>query len=883
MPGLSVENLETGEVLTRFVPTLRTHCLGHDGLYLLPVELITRLDLSPEVKRLFNVYYDYEKHSDEAVYVNDEEYARLAEHSALTRAVVDAKRFYDALASDKSNLFGQLNELCRQLYINAAYGGRGSEADAALGAYAAIGAFGDYYRQLGADEKVKIPLSLKKQIERFFDIATTRDKDKTAAQLIETCIANQRIGLLGAMLGHERLLSEIGITGDHKVTLLESSRKQFEVAKSELEKALTDESYPEGQDHLGVNKKLLDALGIKPAMHSLRDLDLFKTLNSAEIIEICSDAKLRKQVTTQLAALENLVIFIMELAPDKVSVFLDVMKNELKRAFVNTPDDLTALLISLDIEKFKKVLMVDEFFTSVLVDNGLKNFLNKLTNEQERVVFKVWCSNKKTALAMVKQNSRALIYVPQDLAGYHEIALAAVLHNSYAFEYVPKDLAGYREIALAAIKQNGFAIRHVSHDIIGYNELVLYALEREALAIKYLPHDVEGYREIALEAVKREALALAYLPHDVEGYREIALEAVKRKGMALKSVPQDLAGYHEIALAAVMQNGFALHFIPQDLPDYQEIAIAAVTQDSSVLHLIPKNQVGYYEIVLAVVKQNDYVLYHIREDLPGYHEIALEAVKRKGMALQHFSEEIPGYHEIALVAVKQNGLALRFVRNHVPGYYEIALASVKQNGLALRWSRKDLPGYYEIALAAVKQNGLALEFVPKDIEGYREIALAAVNQNALAIYYVPLYTAGYREIAFAASRIGDIVQQSVYPCNEGYKYFRMFKDSLFGSKSHLNTSQIERIDALIATLKGEIDAASHGGVINDRRKEHIGALTELKELSITMEVVVALEQIKADPRFEQVMNGTGSRTCRLLNEIQEESGDSRPSPPGNIT
>ncbi len=412
MPSASIISIaDDYPDLTDLRLTLQTHILGKDGLYLVPIKQLTRLDLSPGIQRLNNLYFDVFKHSPEDAHISSEEFTRLIEHSHLTRALFDAKKAYEILISDKSNLLGQLNELCRHLYINASHGGRGTDKDAAGGAYSAIAAFYKYYSQLSSGEIAKIPADLKSSIERFLDIATTRDNDKTAEQLIETCISSRRAELVGMMQAHEDTLSEIGITGARKAELIDTAEKQFKCAQSELETALANHTYTQGQDNLGVNKRLLEQLQMTMAVHSPGDLEMIKALRTHEITEFFSDVTLREQIISELRTLENLVIFILDLAPDKIYAFLRGLAVEIKRDFVRTPQDFSALLISLNIEKCQQVCAALDLPEIIQSAGALRDALGFLSPEQRTLVFEALKERLPGMIQSAGDFLNALVYL----------------------------------------------------------------------------------------------------------------------------------------------------------------------------------------------------------------------------------------------------------------------------------------------------------------------------------------------------------------------------------------------------------------------------------------------------------------------------------------
>lgn len=126
---------------------LKTHILGREGKYLIPVTLITTYDASVGLPTIVNPYYDFSEQTEDMVKLNDEEINRLIEHSPLTRAIYDAKTAYETAANPQTNLLGHIRHLISQLEYNSV-NGIGGEESAGNGAYLAIFNFFTYYNRL---------------------------------------------------------------------------------------------------------------------------------------------------------------------------------------------------------------------------------------------------------------------------------------------------------------------------------------------------------------------------------------------------------------------------------------------------------------------------------------------------------------------------------------------------------------------------------------------------------------------------------------------------------------------------------------------------------------------------------------------------------------
>ncbi len=420
MPKLSLEslnphyaNLDTKDLNSEanIETLLKTHILGQGGRYLLPVKLLTELTLAAEAVKLGNPYFDYSANSAGACFVCAEELMRLTTHSPLTQAVWDKKLAYDALARDKSNLLGQLSQLCLQLAINSKHG-LGQELNAASGAYPAIIAFTEYFDKLGDAVKATIPASLMTEIQTLTNVGDTKnqvpsigpDGQPSTETNIETCIATRRTGLIAAMSGQGALLSGISLGVDKKKELIRDAMAQFETARADLNKAIIENTYQGGRDALGISVPLLKALKVVIHVSSLSDLTVIQSLSPSEILEVFKDEALKNETITQLRTLENLVIFAIETPPERLKAFLTVMADKIAKTWLHSPRDLSALLISLDVEKCGVVCESMQASLPAIITSGRQfgAVLQYLTLEQCSSVCE---SMQASLLAIVKSGA----------------------------------------------------------------------------------------------------------------------------------------------------------------------------------------------------------------------------------------------------------------------------------------------------------------------------------------------------------------------------------------------------------------------------------------------------------------------------------------------
>jgi hypothetical protein len=347
MPGMDLPDGEVRQILT-------THIESEDNSILYPIRLFL----------------------DEPLYITKNEHQRWVNHSPLTQAYDAAKTAYAEMTHQDQTLWGQLNYLCSQLYLNSKHV-RGSEYNADAGVYVSIIEFMKYYKTL---DKASIP----EHVQREIDTLCSVGGEDTYTGTVASCIANRRMALLKAMTGNESVLKEIKPDEQIISTRITELRANLECAKHALSQSL-DEGHYSGRDTLGFNTILLTALGVTFSIHTYADLSLFYTLHTQEITDVLQSVELREQVIAQLYPLDNLVMFTLEMPAHTLQPWLEGMEANLSNVFIDNPRNLSALLMSLDVEKFGLVFKV--LGKGIQSSRDFMMLLEGLTSEQRIAVY----------------------------------------------------------------------------------------------------------------------------------------------------------------------------------------------------------------------------------------------------------------------------------------------------------------------------------------------------------------------------------------------------------------------------------------------------------------------------------------------------------------
>ncbi|HHT0595008.1 TPA: ankyrin repeat domain-containing protein [Legionella anisa] len=368
--------------------------ISDDGITLIPIATL----LHEEEDNPYSI--SYEK-------ISPEELRRLTAHSPESRALDEARKNLDRLKSDKSNLLGHLTQLIKQLRLNDAREGVGSEENAGSGAYPAIIAFADYYgikedgkepsNGLDSTEKAKIPDDLRQGIESLLSLASDPQKNINATTNFDTCVFVQRTKYLEPLVEeYAPLLSTIACSKDRKEGLIIQREQEVKSAEKALRLSLEKNTY-QGADTLPITQKLLNSLDINITVNSLADLNMLMTLTPKEITDVLNKnekGKRNEALSSVLKSIEELVVFIHQTPLDKLKAFLEVTGIHLISRLCQDRNDVYALLLTLPSERFvymANLLKKEQWEWDTLAyilhsePQLLKNLLEKVIPEPERL------------------------------------------------------------------------------------------------------------------------------------------------------------------------------------------------------------------------------------------------------------------------------------------------------------------------------------------------------------------------------------------------------------------------------------------------------------------------------------------------------------------
>jgi len=320
----------------------QSHILSDDGNYLLPIKLIEKWEpgVPEEKQQISNPYFNFSINNNNNGYLTTNEINRLFNHSDLTKLLKTKIENYATYLNDKDNLQGRLQILCNNLYFNSVnFLGEKAEEQAGIGAYDALHDFFAYYHALGQEQQNKIPVAVHTEINKLKNLASDPETNNNADDdNIETCIAGRRDDLKNAMFNYESELTKINLTEEDNSKQLVIIKNEYLAIKKIIGGSIAENNY-NGQDPLLITPRLLNNLNIEFSIVTEDDLKYFFELTPNEIKDFLTDnSQLRDQLASQLTEPENIFMFFITTAPDKLAIILGSIGEKLFPIISNIKD-----------------------------------------------------------------------------------------------------------------------------------------------------------------------------------------------------------------------------------------------------------------------------------------------------------------------------------------------------------------------------------------------------------------------------------------------------------------------------------------------------------------------------------------------------------------
>ncbi|MFA5959560.1 MAG: hypothetical protein WC785_03515 [Tatlockia sp.] len=332
---------------------IRTHILSDNGAYLIPVLLLNSLEIPFKENAIGNPYYDYTKVESNSPFITLFEYQRLVSHSSHSKALEESLLEREILCTDKSSLFGHINQLLRALYLNSTEG-LGSEPHAASGAYSAILSFRYYYNTLKKTLKTKcskeeeaipdIPKAVDEEIEKLFRFSFDVKTNEKAGN--DLCIATRREELDTAVQEHWEILAKITLSEESRVALIKTAVAVLKEKRQHLKNALENDNH--ASEKAGLTQLVLDWLGVPFAISSLQEVVLLAAMQPAEIRQLCQDAEINKQIIKKIDSLDTLIGVLIESKPTSLEALFEKTGEQIAERLLQYDNEFPALIALLD-------------------------------------------------------------------------------------------------------------------------------------------------------------------------------------------------------------------------------------------------------------------------------------------------------------------------------------------------------------------------------------------------------------------------------------------------------------------------------------------------------------------------------------------------------
>ena len=268
------------------------------------------------------------------------------------------------------------------------------------------------------EEKNKIPVELKNEIENLLILSSDSSKNQNATANIGTCIGNIRETLekLISSPYQKVLLARIATSNASKANLIKSSHSGLQQTKKTLQDALNKFDNYQGVDSLRISVKLLEIFKVDFKIQDINMLlEIINDLTKDEILSLCQkDENLEQFIVPIENNLESLADFVLDCSEDNLQVLLEVIskKDYITRLFNSAQTLAIVIHYASNNEKTNIILKA--------LENNLKDIITSGCDLSE--VFKYLNEAQKTALFMILQdNLKNIITSIEDFKSCFEV------------------------------------------------------------------------------------------------------------------------------------------------------------------------------------------------------------------------------------------------------------------------------------------------------------------------------------------------------------------------------------------------------------------------------------------------------------------------------
>nr|CAG4716949.1 unnamed protein product [Naegleria fowleri] len=168
--------------------------------------------------------------------------------------------------------------------------------------------------------------------------------------------------------------------------------------------------------------------------------------------------------------------------------------------------------------------------------------------------------DKEIVLEAIKENKKALLFIPKELLFDYELMLTVLKAIFPEFSHLNSFNYSQKDIMMKLIQENGLFLEFASDALKNDGEFELLAVPQNGEALEYVSDELKRGQQVVLKAVNQCGYSLIFAASELKNNKEVVLKVVRQNGIALANASNELKNDREVVLCAVRQNGYALEF-----------------------------------------------------------------------------------------------------------------------------------------------------------------------------------------------------------------------------------------------------------------------------------------------------------------------------------
>lgn len=232
-----------------------------------------------------------------------------------------------------------------------------------------------------------------------------------------------------------------------------------------------------------------------------------------------------------------------------------------------------------------------------------------------------------------------------------------------------------KNFALAAIKENALAFLYLGEVLHWDRDIVLAAVRKDSQILTHSSHIFRGDREIVLEAVKKDGLMLAHANRTLQNDRGLVLVAIRENALALEYASAELKSDRDIVVTAMMQNIMALQYADIRFRGDKMFMLDAVSLSSKALFCSSASLLNDRIFLLSAIQRNPDAFIEINKKMNLKKDFVLDAVKMNGILIACINEVFLHDKDILIAAIRQCADFIHFAPDYLKEDKDLILAA----------------------------------------------------------------------------------------------------------------------------------------------------------------------------------------------------------------